>query len=177
MSDPGAAAATDAPVEVHHRRSTALAAAVAAGVVALDQLTKWLAVEHLSLAGCAVPDGCIEVVGSLRFRLLENTGASFSIGTGFGPVLGIIAAVMAVVLLRASRTARPWMAVALGLVAGGAVGNLVDRVFRADDGFLSGAVVDFIDVQWWPVWNGADMAVVGGVALLALLTLRSPEGT
>jgi signal peptidase II len=56
--------------------------------------------------------------------------------------------------------------VALGLIAGGALGNLADRAFRAGDGFMGGAVIDFIDVQWWPVWNVADMALVFGVILL-----------
>ena len=60
-----------------------------------------------------------------------------------------------------------WSAIAAGCIAGGALGNLTDRLFRSDDGFLTGAVVDFIDVQWWPVWNVADMGVVlGGAALV-----------
>ena len=64
-------------------------------------------------------------------------------------------------LLWYSRGVRPdWGLVALGLIVGGALGNLVDRAFRGDAGFLQGAVVDFIDVQWWPVFNVADMAVV-----------------
>jgi signal peptidase II len=148
---------------------------VAGVVIVLDQATKAWAVNRLDLRGCGVPDGCIELIGSLRFRLVENTGASFSIGQGFGPWLGLIAAVMAVVLVRASRSVSPGMAVALGLVAGGAVGNLLDRVFRADDGVLSGAVIDFIDLQWWPVFNVADIGVVVGVALLAVLSFRQPS--
>jgi signal peptidase II len=157
-------------------RSFVLAASVAAVVVALDQLTKWWAVERLSLAGCAVPDGCIELVGSLRFRLVENTGSAFSLGTGWGPLLGVVAAVMAVILLRASHRSSRAVAVVLGLVAGGAVGNLVDRVARADDGLLSGAVIDFVDLQWWPVFNLADAAIVVGVAALAVLSFRDGQG-
>jgi signal peptidase II len=146
-----------------------LASAVAVVVVVIDQVTKWWAQRRLSLAGCGVPDGCIDVVGSLRFRLVENPGSAFSIGTGVGPLLGVVAAVMAIVLLGAShRTSRP-LAAALGLVAGGAVGNLVDRVVRADDGLLSGHVVDFIDLQWWPVFNVADMAIVVGAFTLAVV--------
>jgi signal peptidase II len=56
--------------------------------------------------------------------------------------------------------------VAIGLVAGGALGNLIDRAFRAGDGFLGGGVVDFIDLQWWPVFNLADAAIVLGALLL-----------
>jgi signal peptidase II len=152
----------------------AVTLSVAGAIVALDQATKAWAVSRLDLRGCGVPDGCIELIGSLRFRLVENTGASFSIGEGLGPWLGLVAAVMAVVLVRASRSASPAMAVALGLVTGGAVGNLIDRVVRAEDGVLSGAVIDFIDLQWWPVFNVADIGIVVGVALLALLSFRQP---
>ena len=60
----------------------------------------------------------------------------------------------------------------LGLVAGGALGNLGDRAFRSGDGFMGGAVVDFVDLQWWPVFNVADMALVCGVVLLLLWTPR-----
>jgi signal peptidase II len=150
----------------------ALAAVVAAVVVAVDQLTKWWALNRLSLQGCGVPDGCIDLIGTLRFRLVENPGGAFSFGTDFGPLLGLVAAVMAVVLLRISRSAGPGVALCLGLVTGGAVGNLTDRLLRARDGVLSGHVVDFIDLQWWPVFNVADMAIVTGVATLALLSLR-----
>jgi signal peptidase II len=63
-------------------------------------------------------------------------------------------------------------AVAVGLILGGAAGNLCDRAFRAGDGFLGGAVVDFIDLQWYPVFNVADMCVVGGAVLLLIATAR-----
>jgi signal peptidase II len=169
---PGRATVAGDVAEGRRHRSFALAAGVAGVVVALDQLTKWWAVERLSPAGCGVPDGCIDLVGSLRFRLVENTGSAFSIGTGWGPLLGIVAAVMAIVLLKVSHRSGTAVALSLGLVAGGAVGNLVDRVARADGGLLSGAVIDFVDLQWWPVFNLADAAIVVGVALLAVLSLR-----
>lgn len=156
------------------RASFLTAAGTSLLVVALDQVTKWWALRRLSLAGCAVPDGCIDLVGSLRFRLVENPGSAFSIGTNLGPLLGVVAGIVAVVLLGASRRADRWLAFALGLVAGGAVGNLIDRVGRADDGWLSGDVVDFVDLQWWPVFNVADAAIVVGVITLALLTLSRP---
>lgn len=156
------------------RSSFTIAAITAVVVVALDQASKQWALDRLSLAGCSVPDGCIELVGTLRLRLVENPGSAFSIGTSLGPALAVVAAVMAVVLLGASARVDRWLALAFGLVAGGAVGNLIDRVVRADDGILTGAVVDFVDLQWWPVFNVADAAIVGGVVALALLTLRSP---
>ena len=65
-------------------------------------------------------------------------------------------------------------AVALGLVLGGAIGNLVDRALRDGGGFLQGAVVDFIDLQWWPVFNVADSCVVIGAILLVVVTLVQP---
>jgi signal peptidase II len=68
------------------------------------------------------------------------------------------------------------MAVALGLVVGGALGNLTDRAFRAGDGFLGGGVIDFVDLQWWPVFNVADSGVVVGAVLLFLLQLNEEAG-
>lgn len=153
-----------------------MAAGTAIVVVAADQLTKWWAESRLSPAGCSVPDGCIELVGSLRLRLVENPGSAFGMGTGAGPLLGVVAGVMTVVLLVASRRAGRGVAAALGLVAGGAAGNLVDRLARAEDGPLSGRVVDFVDLQWWPVFNVADSAIVAGVLVLVLASLVPPPG-
>ena len=65
-------------------------------------------------------------------------------------------------------------AVAAGLITGGALGNLVDRAFRGDEGFLHGSVVDFIDVRFWPVFNVADSAVCIGAVLLVVFSLREP---
>jgi signal peptidase II len=64
-------------------------------------------------------------------------------------------------------------AVALGLVVGGAIGNILDRLFRSGDGFLSGQVVDFIDFQWYPIFNVADAAIVIGGLLLLFFSFRS----
>jgi len=74
------------------------------------------------------------------------------------------------VVVRAETTTHVGVAVALGLVLGGAFGNLIDRLCR-DPGFLRGAVVDFIDLQWWPVFNVADASVVGGAVLLVCLSV------
>lgn len=153
---------TDAATARPSRRYGAAALASAAVVVVVDQLTKWWATETLD-------DGrVIDLVWTLRLRLVFNTGAAFSSFQGLGPLLGVAAvAVAAILLLNRRLVSGRLSAVATGCVAGGALGNLADRLFRSDDGFLGGAVVDFIDVQWWPVWNVADMGVVlGGAALV-----------
>ena len=138
-------------------------------VFALDQLTKWWALERLS-----APDGPIDVIWTLRFNLTFNSGMAFSQGRGLGPVIGAIALVVVVVLVvSVGRGASTLGAVAIGMVVGGAAGNLADRLFRSDSGFLQGHVIDFIDVQWWPVFNVADMAVVIGGLLLVLAAWRS----
>lgn len=139
-----------------------LAFAVAAVVVVLDQLTKWWAVNALA-------DGPIVVIdGFFQFRLTFNTGASFSILTGAGPLIATISlGVVFMIVFILGDASRRLEAVALGIVLGGAVGNLVDRVFRGD-GFLDGAVVDFIDFDFFATFNVADMAINIGVALLLL---------
>ena len=114
-----------------------------------------------------------DLVWTLRFRLVFNEGMSFSLGQGLGWLVGIVGiGVVVVLLVWCGRLESVGQRVAVGAVLGGAVGNLVDRIFRADDGPLSGAVVDFIDAQWWPVFNVADMALVLGVISLMLLLAR-----
>ena len=113
---------------------------------------------------------------TLRLNLTFNTGAAFSQGRGLGPFIGVAAAVVVVALLWSGRAVPNTLgAVAMGMILGGAIGNLVDRAFRAGDGFLGGAVVDFIDFQWFPVFNVADIGVVGGAMLLVLATALDPE--
>jgi signal peptidase II len=118
----------------------------------------------------------IDLVWTLRLRLTFNSGASFSVGSGRG---GIIAAVGLVVLLFVFRSVLRWpgrlAGIGIGVAAGGALGNLVDRVFRAGEGFLGGRVVDFIDPQWWPVFNVADIAIFTGAGLLVLASTRQEE--
>jgi signal peptidase II len=147
---------TEAP-----RRSPAGPLAVAAVVVAIDQLTKIWAVGALS-------DGPVEVVGSLlQLRLTRNPGGAFSLGTGLTPVLAVLAVAMVVYIVRTTRrTADIVMAYSLALVLGGAVGNLVDRFVRSP-GILRGEVVDFIKVPHWPTFNIADSAITIGVILIA----------
>ena len=144
------------------RSLTPVSVAIAALVVLADQLSKTWAVRRLS------GGRTVDVVGSLRFNLTFNSGMAFSQGRGVGPFIGVIALVVIVVLLVSLRRNGSMLsAVGIGLVIGGAIGNVLDRLFRAGDGFLGGAVVDFIDVQWWPVFNVADMAItVGGVILV-----------
>jgi signal peptidase II len=144
---------------------------VAAVVLALDQLTKWWAVENLS-------DANIDLFWTLRFRLIGNRGSAFSLGTGLGPFFAIAAIAVAVALIVIGRKAPTRLgAVSLGLVLGGAVGNLVDRIFRDGEGIFGGYVVDFIDLQWWPVFNVADMAIVCGAFLIVLIGTRGWDST
>jgi signal peptidase II len=143
-----------------------LAAALA--VVVADQLTKAWA-EH-RLSGGRI----VHVVGSLRLALTYNSGMAFSRARGFGPVIGTVGLVVVVVLIAGLRQAGSRAsALALGLVAGGAVGNIIDRLFRSDSGFLRGEVIDFVDLQWWPVFNVADAAIVVGGLFMVLLAWRS----
>ena len=136
-------------------------------VLGLDQLTKWRALDAL------VPGERVDVVGSLLgLELVFNPGAALSIATGMTWVLTIIAAVVVVVVARVSRRlgSRTW-AVAFGLLLGGALGNLVDRFFRAP-GPARGEVVDFIAYGNWFVGNVADIAIVVAAVLVVLQTLR-----
>lgn len=166
----GGPAAEATEVAAAGRGRWALLLGVAAVVLALDQLSKAWVVSELG-------DGrTIDLVGSLRLRLTINYGSAFSLANGRGVVISLLALVVVAVLLRTGRHARsPVMAVALGLVVGGAVGNLVDRAFRAGDGFLGGGVVDFVDLQWWPVFNLADSAIVVGAITLFVVQWREGE--
>ena len=115
----------------------------------------------------------IDIVGSLRFNLAYNKGMAFSQATGAGPVIGALAFVIIIVIvLWMRRSATGVAAVAAGLIVGGALGNLIDRVFR-NDAWLRGAVVDFIDLQWFPVFNVADSCITVGAVLMVLASLRN----
>lgn len=163
----------EAPPVAPVRRGRALVLGsllVAVAVLVADQLTKWWALEAL--------DGgrTIDLVWTLRFKLVFNSGMAFGQAQGLGPVIAVVALVVLVVLLVSlARGGGRRDVLAVGLVVGGAAGNLADRVFRAEDGLLTGAVVDFIDLQWWPVFNLADAAIVVGGLLLVLGALRRPR--
>lgn len=151
------------------RRGLRVPLAIAAVVVVLDQLTKHWALNELD-------DGhVIDVVGSLRFNLAFNRGMAFSQGEGLGPIIGVVALVVVVALLvSVGRSTSRWYPLAVGLIMGGALGNITDRLFRGD-GWLRGGVVDFIDLQWWPIFNVADIAVTVGGAALLLSSLLGPS--
>jgi signal peptidase II len=146
----------------------------AAVVVLLDQLAKAWAVR--ALAG----GRAIDLVGSLvQLRLFRNPGAAFSFATGTTWIFTIIATVVSVVIVRISRRLGSlWWALALGLLLGGAVGNLLDRLLR-EPGFARGHVVDFIDLPRLFVFNLADASITVAAVLIALLGLRglSIDGT
>lgn len=143
--------------------------AVAATVIVVDQITKAWAV-------AALDDRIIDLFWTLRFKLIHNTGAAFGMGVGFGRWLGLLVIIASIAMVRYARKVPDRLAlVLLGAILGGAIGNLIDRVVRADDGFMSGGVVDFVDLQWWPVFNVADIAVVLGALGLGLRSMREPQ--
>lgn len=143
-------------------RPVARILAIAGVVLVLDQLTKWWAIEAL-----ADPPRIIDLVWTLRFNLLYNRGTAFSLTENSGPVVSVIAVVVVIVLLRSGRHQHSaWVLLSYGLVVGGTVGNLADRVFREGDGRFGGGVVDFVDLQWFPVFNLADAALTIGIAVL-----------
>ena len=147
-----------------------LIASVAVAVIVVDQLTKWWAVNTLATRS-------IDVVWTLRLQLAHNQGAAFSLGSGSGftrflPLL--VLGVVGVVIWQGRAALSATGAVSLGLIVGGALGNLIDRALRTNGGaFFSGGVVDFIDLQWWPVFNVADAAVVCGGILLVVSSIWS----
>lgn len=150
------------------RRALLLTLAAAAVVIyALDQLTKAWAVTSLT------PGEPRNLLGSLlRLNLIENPGAAFSIATGATWVLTIIAVgVVAVIVYSIRRLGSRGWAWALGLLLGGALGNLTDRLVRAP-GPGRGHVVDFLELPHWPIFNVADSAIVSAAVLIVLLALR-----
>jgi signal peptidase II len=149
------------------RRALALYG-TAAAVLALDQLTKQLVVANLA----GHPP--VNLIGdAVQLRYTTNSGGAFSLLTGAPLFFGIMAMVIIGGIVYASRRAQPMsMLVVLGLILGGALGNLTDRLLRGD-GLLRGEVVDFIKVGIWPVFNLADSCVVVGGILLALLLGRA----
>jgi signal peptidase II len=142
-----------------------VAVAVMAVVVLADQLTKWWALTRLS-------SGPIHVIGTLDFELARNTGASFSLFQGQAailiPVALILIGVLGVMAWRATTDGR---AAIFGLIVGGALGNLSDRLFRSDHG----AVVDFIALHFWPTFNVADASIVVGCVLFLVSLARGPR--
>ena len=144
--------------------------AVAVVVIVVDQITKQWALaaladgRHTALLGRA-----------LGLVLVRNPGAAFSFATGQTWIFALIAFLVVIIIIRVSRNlvSRSW-AVALGLVLGGAVGNLIDRLLR-EPGFLRGHVIDFIDYGGYFVGNVADIAIVAAAAGIIVLSLGGWE--
>jgi signal peptidase II len=166
QATPGTALNADAAVPERPRR-VGLLLAVAVFVIAADIISKAIVVARMP--GHAP----IRLLGGLlTITLTRNGGAAFSIGTSMTIVFTAIALGVVVYILRTARNLRSigW-AISLGLLLGGATGNLIDRMFRAP-GVFQGRVVDWIELPHWPVFNLADSAIVCAGVLIVLLALR-----
>lgn len=140
---------------------------IAAAIVAADLLTKRYAALHF--------DGNpVEIIpGFFGFTFVENPGGAFGMFQNGGVIIGIAALIITLVVLVALAAERPMAeTVALGLVVGGAVGNLVDR-FARGDGIIDGPVIDWVELWWIPTFNIADASVTVAVALLLIHAWRS----
>lgn len=170
-----------APVGGRRGRLLAVLTTLAAVLYASDVITKTVALRTLE----GEPP-LVLIPGVLQFRLIFNSGAAFSIGTGMTFILTLIAACVVVAIIRAARKlgSLPW-AITLGMLLGGALGNLTDRLLRYPSGFgrstqLQGHVVDFIEVlpgnfpviDYFPIFNIADSAIVCGGILAVILAWR-----
>ncbi|WP_163890465.1 signal peptidase II [Mycolicibacterium hippocampi] len=170
MTDESSSAAEpvagDEPAQPSAPRRLRLLLSVAAVVLVLDIVTKVLAVRLLT------PGQPVSIIGdTVTWTLVRNSGAAFSMATGYTWVLTLVATgVVFGIIWMGRRLVSPWWAIGLGMILGGAMGNLVDRFFRSP-GPLRGHVVDFLSIGWWPVFNVADPAVVGGAILLVVLSL------
>jgi signal peptidase II len=138
-------------------------------ILALDQMSKAWALSRLS--GFRT----FHLTWKIDFQLAFNQGMAFSRGQSLGKVIAIAAFVIIIALGWFARTVEnKWQLICIGVVMGGAAGNLSDRIFRAGTGFLGGRVVDFINPHFWPVFNVSDSAIVVGGILLALLLSFEP---
>ncbi len=151
---------TDAPARSSASKLPAYV--LIASVIVSDQLTKHWSLNALN-AGKT-----IKIFWTLQLNLVFNSGMAFSQGQGVGRIIGVLAIGVVIGLLMSLRKPMSMMTViGTGLLIGGACGNILDRMFRGD-GWMSGAVVDFIDLQWFPVFNVADSAVTIGAGFLIL---------
>jgi signal peptidase II len=142
------------------RSSTSTAKIIIALVVICDQVTKHWALNALNNGRT------IDIFWTLRFNLVFNSGMAFSKGQGLGRFIGLLAIGVAVWLWLSLRKVSTTIGVVgTAMLIGGAIGNVVDRLFRGD-AWLRGSVVDFIDLQWFPVFNIADSSVTIGATLL-----------
>ncbi|NBU56994.1 MAG: lipoprotein signal peptidase [Actinobacteria bacterium] len=132
-----------------------------------DFASKQWAISNLS----ATPK---EVVGSLlRFTLVRNSGAAFSFATGFTIIFSLLAIAVIVTIIRFASviTSQGWLVTA-GLLLGGVLGNLTDRIFRTP-GFLTGHVIDWIELPHWPIFNIADIAIFSAATTAFVLSVRN----
>ncbi|MEO8263660.1 MAG: signal peptidase II [Pseudolysinimonas sp.] len=149
-------------------RAILLLAAVAVAVYGIDQGSKYLITHNLDLGDT------VDVLGELlQLHYVTNSGAAFSLASGFTWILSIVAAgVVVFIVVFAPRIRSLGWATMFGLVLGGALGNVTDRLFR-EPGFGIGHVVDFLQVMGFPaIFNGADIAIVASMGLFILLSLR-----
>lgn len=138
-------------------------------VLIIDLVTKRVA------AGRLAEGDLILIPGFLRLTFVENPGAAFSLFRDAGPFFGVAAIVVTAVVLWTLRKSRPLLeVVAFGLIIGGALGNLSDRLFRGD-GLLNGKVIDWVDLWWIPTFNLADASITFAVALLLIHSWRTRE--
>jgi signal peptidase II len=152
---------------IRSKRYTAAALLIGSVVCAVDAASKVLAV-----AGLGSHRQVVLLGGLLTLRLYRNAGAAFSLGPSYTAIYALIAVGVLVGIVRVSGRLRSWpWAIALGLLLGGAAGNLADRLFRSP-GLLHGAVVDWIKLPYFPaVFNVADSAITIGAALLVLASV------
>ncbi len=156
---------TGGPVGAPRRGHGLLTLGVAAAVILVDQITKAVAVAHLD------PARPVDVLGwVVRLRLVRNSGAAFSFATGATWIFTVVAITVSLVILRLLRRLASglWVA-ALGLLLGGALGNLVDRLVRPP-AVARGHVIDFIEFPHFPVFNVADCCIVTAACAIALLS-------
>lgn len=146
------------------RPDLARAAGIAVVAIALDQITKSVARNGVS------PGEQVDFVAGIHFVRVSNSGIAFGMLEDAGPAVLVIAAVAFALLLGAflSSAERPGLWLPVGLLAGGAIGNLIDRI-------RDGAVTDFIDLPHWPAFNVADMEITAGVLILIAIYLLAPE--
>jgi signal peptidase II len=146
-------------------RASAYALSVAAVVLLLDQFTKQLVIDHVSHGEP------VEIIFGLKLANVRNSGIAFGLLEDAGDTVVLVLTVTSLVLLIlyfAAHATRPGLWLAVGLVVGGALGNLADRA-------RIGAAIDFIDPPLWPAFNIADIAIVAGVAFLVFVLLEPPE--
>ena len=168
LSQPGKTGEESEPTHpASSPRRIRLFATVAAVVYAIDVASKMVVVRDLS-----GHEPISMLGGLLTLRLTRNPGAAFSTATGYTVLLTLVAIGVVICVTRlAARLGSTGWAVALGLLLGGALGNLTDRIFRSP-GPLRGHVVDFLELPHWPIFNLADSAIVLGAALITLQSLR-----